>query len=321
MGIKSDIIGELIDRAQKGLLDMSQTARMDRAKEQGFDTDTVFFHGTREDANKIIEEGFNTSDRALDTSIPNPRGDNIGTFFAQNRNHSKDFGQNIIPVHLALKNPKKFKTQNEFREFIKANSGQTADIRDAEGFIEKEGVFENNARRVLEEQGHDGVIIERPNFSRSKAADKPWAIAFKPEQIRSTAAAFDPAQSTSSNLLSSSPIAAIGGAGLASQTEQGQQTIDSILEELRQRGAQGLVTPQEALRLGGGDVGGIEARSIRAPSIFGPILDAIDRVSDVELPIIGKPLEGVGEFVRDIGFKNTTAGKLKKAAGAALDLI
>ncbi|MCP4268261.1 MAG: hypothetical protein GY777_22255, partial [Candidatus Brocadiaceae bacterium] len=151
----------------------------DAAKQAG-----KWYHGTNTDIDDLIGSGFNTTDRSLDQTIPNALGDNIGMFFAQNKNHSKQFGKNIMETELNLKNPKVFKTQDDFRAYMRANSGVTPDVRDSEGFITKEGVFENNTRKAIEADGFDGVVIERPNYTKSKSSDKPWAIAFKPEQIK-----------------------------------------------------------------------------------------------------------------------------------------
>ncbi len=143
-----------------------------------------WYHGTNTNLDDLIGEGFNTTDRSLDQTIPNALGDNIGMFFAQNKNHSKQFGKNIMETELNIKNPKVFKTQDDFRAYMRSNSGVTPDIRDSEGFIVKEGTFENNTRKAIEADGFDGVVIERPNYTKSKSSDKPWAIAFNPKQIK-----------------------------------------------------------------------------------------------------------------------------------------
>tara|TARA_R110002020_G_scaffold349937_1_gene563386 strand:+ start:106 stop:990 length:885 start_codon:yes stop_codon:yes gene_type:complete len=143
-----------------------------------------WYHGTNANIDDLINTGFNTTDRSLDPTIPNALGDNIGMFFAQNKNHSKQFGKNIMETDLDIKNPKIFKTQEDFRAYMRTNSGVTPDVRDSEGFIIKEGVFQNNTRKAIEAGGFDGVVIERPNYTRSKSSDKPWAIAFDPKQIK-----------------------------------------------------------------------------------------------------------------------------------------
>jgi hypothetical protein len=178
-------------------LPMDEASRMQRARDMGFEK---VYHGS----NNEIKGEFNTADRALDLTIPNNLGDNIGGFFAGNKNHAKEFGSNVGVYGVALKNPKAFKTQDEFRLFIKNHSGQTPDLRDINGYITKEGVFEHKARKVLEDQGFDGVRIERPNFTKTKQSDKPWLIAFHSKQVRDWEnARFDPAKKNSPRLLDS----------------------------------------------------------------------------------------------------------------------
>ncbi|CAM3779569.1 LPD23 domain-containing protein [Vreelandella rituensis] len=128
---------------------------------------------------------FDTRDRALDMSIPNNLGDNIGSFFAENKNHAKDFGKAVSSYYLKLENPKVFKTQRDFRDYIRETSGRTPDIRDSEGFIIEEGRFEHRTRETLEAEGFDGVMITRPNYTKSRSSDRPWFIAFYPNQIKS----------------------------------------------------------------------------------------------------------------------------------------
>lgn len=140
----------------------------------------VVYHGTG--ANIYA---FDTSDRSLDQNAANPLGENIGSFFTANKYHAKDFGLNIQSVYLSIDNPMVFETQEDFRVFMRKNSGRTDEIRDSEGYIIKEGVFENNMRSVIESLGHDGVVINRPNYTKSKSSDKAWYIAFEPTQIKS----------------------------------------------------------------------------------------------------------------------------------------
>ena len=149
----------------------------------------VVYHGTNSDFSV-----FNTSDRAMDYTIPNNLGENIGAFFAENKNHAKHFGGSVFDVYLSIKNPMRFKSQDEFRQFMRNHSGSTPDVRDDEGYIVEEGKFEHRMRQEIERLGHDSVIIERPGFTKSRLSDKAWFISFEPSQIksaRSNTGAFD----------------------------------------------------------------------------------------------------------------------------------
>ena len=182
--------------AFEAALDMAHDARMARAKEMGFDTEKTWYHGSNQ-----TFDAFETADKSGDFTIPNNLGDNIGAFFARQQSDAADFGANVGEYMLRLENPKRFKSQEDFRAFLGQHMGLSEDVRDAEGYIVREGQPYYRGRDVLESQGHDGVTINRPGYDT--ASDKPWAIAFHPEQIRSTNAAFDPAKKGSSNLLAS----------------------------------------------------------------------------------------------------------------------
>ena len=49
MGASDDSEAGVVGKAAKGVLDMATPARMARAKDMGFDTDTTYYHGTRRD--------------------------------------------------------------------------------------------------------------------------------------------------------------------------------------------------------------------------------------------------------------------------------
>lgn len=136
------------------------------------------YHGTDAEF-----DAFDTSDRSTDLSARNPLGENIGSFFASKEKDAKRFGPKVGKYYVGLKNPMVFKTQEDFRAFMRENSGMTPDVRDADGFIISEGRFENNMRKAIESAGHDGVVILNPQYSAKK--DKPWIVAFSPTQIKS----------------------------------------------------------------------------------------------------------------------------------------
>jgi hypothetical protein len=146
------------------------------------------YHGTDAEF-----DAFDTSDRSMDLSARNPLGDNIGSFFASKERDAKRFGPKVGKYYVGLKNPMVFKTQEDFRAFMREHSGMTPDVRNAEGFIISEGRFENNTRKAIESAGHDGVVILNPQYSAKK--DKPWVVAFDPTQIKSVnnRGTFDPA--------------------------------------------------------------------------------------------------------------------------------
>jgi hypothetical protein len=148
-------------------LDMSKEGRMARAKEMGFDTVTVYYHGTADEIGAFREtkvgkagEGgvyfTNSSERASKYAA-------IADKFTTSRGNS----QNVIPVYLRMSNP----------------------------FISENGMPYNANVFSLKNAGYDGIILkgEMPD-----GGDE--VIAFNPNQARSVNAAFDPDLIDSPNL-------------------------------------------------------------------------------------------------------------------------
>lgn len=222
------------------LLDMANEARMARAEAMGFDTSKTWFHGTSADFDKFDPRylgggttgptrkyGFHFSSNPEVAAeyanlIPDPpslkrarvEGNNlIDAYVAENDPGKKEAikqalqandkklkrleaqyedvepgdGANVIPAHLKLQNPKE----------IDLAGGQLDDAA------------EKAVQQAIAE-GHDGVVFKNAHDSlwHIGSPQSDIAIAFKPDQIRSTNAAFDPKKKKSGNILA-------GGAGAA----------------------------------------------------------------------------------------------------------
>lgn len=155
-------------------LDMSPEARLARAKEMGFDTDTTWYHGTDRDfpafdASKI---GENTGDYATGfhfTSDPDiaARAARVG--------RGSDEGSAVMPAYVRSRNP------------------YIADYPDENPVIAHD-LDRNHLYIQARRGGHDGILV--------RGADgEEHLVAFDPKNIRSVNAAFDPAKSDSANLL------------------------------------------------------------------------------------------------------------------------
>jgi len=93
MAKKLTSILKAVEKANSNL-DMSKEARMARAKEQGFDVDTTYYHGTNAD---------------FDEFDPSRVGDRItslgrGHYFTPNKSTADEYGRNIIEARLSGKN-------------------------------------------------------------------------------------------------------------------------------------------------------------------------------------------------------------------------
>ena len=175
-----------VARGARGLppLDMSQEARMARARAMGFDVDTPLYHGTR--------SNFDAFDRAKIR-----RGPGIWTstdpHTAMEYSGLRDEGANIRPLY------GRGRLVSEQRFY---------DTRAAGGF--------------------DGDVDAAQAAGFAGVQDYSSRIYFNPSNIRSPHAAFDPANSGSSDLLASASPAAIGaGVAAAALTPEDAQAQEA----------------------------------------------------------------------------------------------
>lgn len=171
-----------------GSLPMDPASRLARAREQGFDTSRVVYHGSP-DARGIEEAGFQTpKERLLHQEDPDR-----AFFFTDDPKMARTYAKaerawdyqnaepKVINAYLRMKNPME---------------------------IDWGGKPWHGTEQVIAKAkaaGHDGVIIRRvlDNYSKfEKGIKKPTTVrvVFDPENIRSTDAAFHP-EKTASHLL------------------------------------------------------------------------------------------------------------------------
>ena len=170
-------------------LDMSKAARMERAYEMGFDTETKLYHGTSDDISKFDlnltqnRDGGFIGEGVYLTSVPR-----FADFYANNaqkreRASDGEYSEpNVIPVFTSATNTKQY---------------NLADKNDFAQEWQKDNRFPQELTDKLKGEGYDsaevidasGAIIER--------------VIFDPKNIRSINAAFDPDNAKSPNLLAS----------------------------------------------------------------------------------------------------------------------
>ena len=251
-------------KAVRGLMDMSTSARMQRAEDMGFDTNTNWYHGTN-DLENIAKTGF-------DPSFTGKGNDQFGSgfYFSTRPSQASSFATNlntnkagevqpagIIKANLALKNPlvvdgTKVSNINELpidlnsddvRELLEYSTALKRSLDDeqmnpmgdhfsefwddgpTDEMMDKlvdtytnsnlsaiEGdLFDGNATAFREGlakvTGYDGIVIDFGDGFKN-------AVAWKPEQVRSTSAKFDPRKANRGDLIASNPVAtATAGAG------------------------------------------------------------------------------------------------------------
>jgi hypothetical protein len=215
-------------------LDMSQAGRMARAKEMGFDTETVLYHGTP-DSRGIMETGFKTSKEKFGVEDP----DRV-YFFAENKKVADTYADDrrafdyqgataeTIPVYLKSRNPKIVDWGGRpFRGKEKDGSGFA--IRD----------YIDQARA----DGHDSVVI-RNVIDTYDGKGKPSTIraVFDPSNIRSINAAFDPDKAAS-------PILTAGAGGGRRAPEAVNEEYFSLLKQGKRREALRLLHKERGVTL------------------------------------------------------------------------
>jgi len=171
-GVKAATKSEkLIEGILRDFSGGNKNARIDRAKQQGFNTNKVFFHGTASDI-----EGFKSTGK---TRLGRETGDKTtGFFFSKSPDDAGLFAEaaatkggnaNIVPVYLKIKKP-----------LISDDLNITP--------LTKKDVEKFKAK------GFDSIIIDRKNGFGE-------VVIFDANQARSINATFDPEKITSTNLL------------------------------------------------------------------------------------------------------------------------
>ena len=204
-------------------LDMSQAGRMARAKEMGFDTETVLYHGTP-DRRPIDAEGFKTArERNQQFLTPEARDGERGPYwFTENRKKAQSYAddsrafdsQNADPAVLQV-----FLRKPSNPLIIDAGGTVFSDIpRDrvlAALSPEALAKIPQNWRRpggdsfrsddivkIARDAGFDGIQIRNviDDYSGQGRPGNTYAT-FDPSNIRSVNAAFDPDNAASPQLL------------------------------------------------------------------------------------------------------------------------
>lgn len=197
-----------------GLLDMSTLSRMDRAKEQGYDIDTPYFHGSQDGR---FEEFNRSGSGELGK----------GVYLSKEYKIADDYSRPQYgaprPEHGDVKTVlvKGKMAEIDRQEYLDLRSKYMNQLQ-AENNGEWKGEFYNKAVDMTEnyykQQGYSGLSLNNPTLGQSHMYDQ--SVIFDPKNIRSTNAKFDPANADSSSLLASNPVAtaAAGAGGILAMT-------------------------------------------------------------------------------------------------------
>ena len=199
-------------------LDMSTPARMARAREMGFDTDTVLYHGTGSDVRAFdVNESREPSKAIFLTSKSS-----VATDFANMRSGGQN--ANVMPLY----------AKGKFLEI----DGKRQPIRNVESAANLDRTNYRDMRygetiyEYAKRNGFDGIKfknVEDDAFGPDVAPLSDIFAIFDPANIRSVHAAFDPEKSSSPELLAGLPFA-VGGAGLGMGAMQSEERPNAFVQ-------------------------------------------------------------------------------------------
>jgi len=185
----------------KKALDMSHVARMKRAREQGFDTDTVYYHGSSRggynDTHDIESFDFDKSGDKWgqdENSFFFSSNPNEANFYATTDNLGRRTEGAVYPTYQKSQNP------------LVIDSADDLDLA-SEAAV---GYWDARHKELMEAAragNHDAIrLIDRGAYGDQEDI---MHVALDPTNIRSINAAFDPEKIGSPNLLASAAPAAV----------------------------------------------------------------------------------------------------------------
>jgi len=182
-------------------LPMDEASRMARAKEMGFDTDTVYYHGTTDDFDEFSLDHFGKR------GDPGLRGK--GVYLTDSGSLSSGYAD--LPVFQG-RYPDLTKVPEEelTRQVLPLHIKQNLNIYDANENPLRIYGSGSEYSDALMAKGYDGV--KKTYSSRDNPSSE--IVIFDPKNIRSIFAKFDPSKKDSANLLASGLLGAIGLGGL-----------------------------------------------------------------------------------------------------------
>ena len=209
--------------------------RLQRARDMGFDTDTVYYHGTDQEFTSFAKSKrgsttgdsdaklgfFFSSDPAVASSYTSDSINNIDFDKGLNGALNKltgglfeDFSRSVNNVarNLGADISPEINSPQVLPVYTKSNNQFTVDAKGAEY---SEAQFSTYLKSAIK-SGYDSVLIKNVrdegftggNDDASQASD--ILVVFSPENIRSVNADFNPEMADSSDLLSSPPSKAVG---------------------------------------------------------------------------------------------------------------
>jgi len=165
---------------------VAEKDRLARARQQGFDTDRVWYHGTPQEFEEFNQDIAKWKGRGITSGYFN----DLGFFFASKRKYPSKLGD-VIPVYSRVRNPWRGDVE-QLADFLADKNPE---------FIKSDFQYDSRGQRDmqrgLQELGYDGIIMKDLGWAQGEE----WLIVFNPNDVRSIRAEFDPERAESANLL------------------------------------------------------------------------------------------------------------------------
>jgi hypothetical protein len=227
-------------------LDMSEAARMQRAKEMGFDTERAYYHGTHEPF-----DAFRDPKSATDTMGP-------GAYLARTKEMADSYGSERGGVTMGpLVTRGKIATfSDEVPHQLNPDgtTKKTAPARLVMSMLNKNLIdLEHGLDIGKRDIALNGRPIWQPGMTAAEYTREFWkargvdgihagsnlndriaeTVVFDPRNIRSTQAAFDPARKDSANLLAASPSSSLPGLA-ANSTQLSEPMLMELIRRMNE---------------------------------------------------------------------------------------
>lgn len=321
-------------------LDMSKAARMQRALEQGYRPETYYHGSATPDISAFEVERAGTVQRSdwgegvyitpsrmsakyYAEEAASRTQDEVGEkLWADYENKARELGTSPMMEAIDLgfgseKYNELLEFTNRYRAhkdaFREQNKGHVYELLSRAKnpkYYQYEGITDPTLAGRAREQGHDAVYITRrpdPDLPEEPIEDRiEEIVVLDPSVLRRKDAAFDPDLKDSPNLLASAAPFAVG-LGAMVQSDDSEAKMQLLPMPSGKKISPTLLPAQT--------LGTIEAQPV---PFFGHAANYLDKV---ELPVVGKPFEGLARWARNVGYQDTRENQLKRAAMAALDLL
>jgi len=171
---------------------MDTASRMQRAQEQGFNTDEVQYHGTSSDFSEFTPSTVGNLGAGIYTTPDANNASSRAALIKFRKDLNPNAGPNVLPLLTRSENPLEV-TGNPLR-------------------VDTEHVRDQGFDSIVRRDSATGDVVETNNFN--------------PQNVRSVNAAFDPEQIGSSNILAGLGGAGVVGAGLMASDEVSASPLD-----------------------------------------------------------------------------------------------